>query len=107
MEKTSIIILAYTEPEKFKRMFETLVRNTDKTITPYEIIVIDNNSGKEIKEYLESQKEKIDHLVLLPQNIGVTKGYNLGVVYQPCIYGFYCRTLFFPQGFCAVLSLSL
>jgi len=41
--KTSIIILAYKEPEKFKRMFETLIQNTSQKRTPYEIIVIDND----------------------------------------------------------------
>jgi len=82
MEKTSIIILAYKEPEKFKRMFETLLRNTDKKVTPFEIIVIDNNSDKEIKEYLDKQRDNIDYLAISPKNIGVTKGYNLGVAYS-------------------------
>ena len=54
MEKTSIIILAYKETEKFKRMFETLLRNTHQDETPYEIIVVDNNAEKGIKEYLET-----------------------------------------------------
>ena len=79
MEKTSIIILAYKEPKKFKRMFETLLKNTDKNVTPYELIIIDNGSDKEIKKYLLEQDENIDVLITLPENIGVTKGYNLGV----------------------------
>ena len=82
MEKTSIIILAYKEPKKFKRMFETLLRNTNREVTPFEIIVIDNNSDKEIKEYLDKQKDNIDYLAILPENMGVTKGYNLGVAYS-------------------------
>ena len=56
MEKTSIIILAYKEPKKFKKMFDTLLRNTDKEKTPYEIIVVDNNAEKEIKKYLYEQR---------------------------------------------------
>ena len=86
MEKTSIIILAYKEPKKFKRMFETLLRNTDKKVTPYEIIVVDNNSDIEIKEYLNEQAENIDYLMTIPENKGVTKGYNLGVT---CSHGHY------------------
>ena len=86
MEKTSIIILTYKEPKKFKRMFETLIRNIDKKETPFEIIVIDNNADKEIKEYLEEQKENIDHLEILPENKGVTKGYNLAVSYSKGYY---------------------
>ena len=82
MEKTSIIILAYKEPEKFKRMFETLLRNTDKSITPFEIIIVDNGSEEKMKDYLKEQEGKIDYLVNLSENRGVTKGYNLAVSYS-------------------------
>ncbi|GAG56015.1 unnamed protein product, partial [marine sediment metagenome] len=53
-----------------------------KKITPFEIIVVDNNSDKEIKEYLDEQKDNIDYLAILPENKGVTKGWNLGVAYS-------------------------
>ena len=79
MEKTSIIILAYKEPKKFKKMFETLLKHTHQKETPYEIIVLDNHAEKEIKEYLGSQEDNITTLITMPKNIGVTKGYNYAV----------------------------
>jgi len=80
MKKTSIIILAYKEPEKFKRMFETLLKHTHNDITPYEIIVFDNGSDRIMKTYLTNMlnKKKINLLISVKKNIGVTKGYNMG-----------------------------
>jgi len=77
--KTSIIILAYKEPKKFIKMFETLLKNTSQEDTPFEIIVVSNNAEIQIQEYLRLKKNVIDTLIFLPENIGVTKGYNLGV----------------------------
>lgn len=76
---TSIIILAYKEPEKFERMFEIILQMTDQAITPYEIIVVDNNADSKIKEYLKLQNETLNNitqLIVNDKNIGVTKAYN-------------------------------
>jgi len=76
-KKTSLIILAYKEPEKFKKMFRVLINNTYQEVTPYEIIVIDNDADKEIKEFIHKQPE-ISKIISYPKNIGVAKGYNIG-----------------------------
>ncbi len=59
-KKTSIIILAYKEPEKFRRMFETLLKHTSQKRTPFEIIVIENDCDLSIREYIcDKMKEGI------------------------------------------------
>ena len=76
---TSIIILGYKEPEKFIRTFETILQMTHQKETPFEIIVVDNNADKNIKEYVKLQTEilkNIKHTIHNKENIGVTKAYN-------------------------------
>jgi len=80
---TSIILLAYKEPEKFKKMFRVLINNTNKEKTPYEIIIIDNQADKEIIDYidpyLKTNKKPVDITVIHnKKNVGVAKGYNQG-----------------------------
>jgi len=77
--KISIIILAYKEPEKFKKMFETLLKNTHQDKTPFEIIIIDNNCDAEIRDYLNECKHKQGFTVLRSlKNLGTSKGFNIG-----------------------------
>jgi len=82
--KTSIIILAYKEPEKFKKMFETLLKHTHQKRTPFEIIVIGNNCDPKIRDYLEKcdagKYSKVeDFTVYLNfENLGTSKGFNQG-----------------------------
>ena len=56
-KKTSIIILAYKEHKKFKKMFETLLKHTYQKETPYEIIIIDNDCELEIRAFIIEQFE--------------------------------------------------
>ena len=80
--KTSIIILAYKEPEKFKRMFETLIQNTSKMRTPFEIIIIDNLCDERILEYLVSVENEVAfNIYHQSENLGTSKGFNLGAQY--------------------------
>jgi len=76
MKKTSIIILAYKEPKKFKIMFETLLKTTSQTRTPYEIVVIMNNCDPQISKYLNDKD--VDILIHNPENFGTSVGFNQG-----------------------------
>jgi len=71
---TSVIILAYKEPEKFKKMFRVLINNTNEK-TPYEIIIVNNQADQEILDFLKDKNIKIIHN---KKNLGVAKGYNQG-----------------------------
>ena len=72
---TSIVILAYKEPEKFKKMYKVMKKGIENI--PYELIVVDNNSDPEIKKFLEEIKDEIK-IINCKENVGVAKGYNLG-----------------------------
>ncbi len=85
-KKTSIIILAYKEPKKFKKMFETLLNTTHQKETPYEIIVIDNNADREIIKYLLTKHGGEFRIYTKGKNLGTSKGFNLGVEWS---YGHY------------------
>ena len=78
-KKTSIIMLAYKEPEKFKKMFETLIKHTHQDKTPYEIIVLINGCDEEFKKYIYSLKKHIDVICESNENLGASIGYNRGV----------------------------
>ncbi len=77
-KKTSIIILAYKEPKKFKKMFETLIKNTHQEKTPYEIIVIGNNPDMWIHRYVSENLDKIFKYSIFTKNCGTSKGFNYG-----------------------------
>jgi len=81
-KKTSIIILAYKEPEKFRRMFETLLKHTSQKRTPFEIIVIENDCDLSIREYIcDKMKEGIGGpftIIDNEKNLGTSKGFNIG-----------------------------
>ena len=75
-KQTSLVILAYKEPKKFKKMYRIMKKGIDQD-TPYEVIVVDNNSDKEIKDFLKEKKDEIK-VITCKKNVGVAKGYNLG-----------------------------
>ncbi len=77
-KKTSIIILAYKEPEKFKTMFETILKHTHQKETPYEIIVIGNNPDMWIHKYISENLDKIAKYSMFTKNCGTSKGFNYG-----------------------------
>jgi len=70
----SIIILNWNLLEKLKECLESIKENTD---IPYEVIVVDQGSNDGSLEYLKS----LDwiKLVSLKENVGVPKGYNIGM----------------------------
>lgn len=78
--RTSIIILAYKEPEKFKEMFATLLITTKPKKTPYEIVVVDNNCHPKIRSFVNEQFENghIHTICSAGKNLGTSKGFNLG-----------------------------
>ena len=81
-KKTSIIILAHKEPEKFKKMFETLLKHTHQKETPFEIIVVDNNCDIEIRKYVLKKHFNGRIAAVLNvegENLGTSKGFNRGV----------------------------
>ena len=76
--KTSIIILAYKEPEKFKRMFETLIKNTSQKRTPFEIVIICNGCDPEIEAYIKNSNANELRYTIYTTNLGTSKGFNCG-----------------------------
>jgi GT2 family glycosyltransferase len=79
---TSIIMLAYKEPEKFIQSFETLIKNTHSDVTPYEIIIIGNNPDNDIKKYLEVIQQSYSNIFvriyMFDKNLGTAGGFNRG-----------------------------
>jgi len=78
LNKTSIIILAYKEPEKFKRMFMTLLKHTSQSRTPYEIVVVQNKCDPKISEFINSKDKDIATRIINPENFGTSAGFNQG-----------------------------
>jgi len=60
-KKTSIIIVTYKALDYVKKCFKSIRENTE---TPYEVIVVDNDSGPEMLNYLES----LDWIKLIANN---------------------------------------
>jgi len=73
--KTSIIVLSYNNLELLKNCIESIRKYTKKE--DYELIVVDNNSNEEVKEYLKKQDDII--LKLNDENYGYPKGCNIGI----------------------------
>ncbi len=75
MNKTAIIILTYNNFEFSKDCIESIRKYTDKDA--YEIIVVDNNSTDETREWLKSQADI--KLQLNENNEGFPRGCNIGI----------------------------
>ena len=75
--KVSIVILSYNN----KRYLEELIHSLEGTITKdCEIVIVDNGSERETREYLEGfQKKRQKHrVVFLDENKGYSAGNNIG-----------------------------
>lgn len=75
--KITALIVTYNKLELLKESLFTLF---NQSVHLNNIIVVDNNSTKETKEYLESVKSKI-HYIRLNENIGGAGGFNKGFKY--------------------------
>ena len=71
--EVSIVLLTHGQLEINRQSLEQIRRLADK---PYELIVVDNGSNNETREYLKSQKHI--QLVLNSEPPGIAKGYNQG-----------------------------
>jgi glycosyltransferase involved in cell wall biosynthesis/GT2 family glycosyltransferase len=69
---TSIITLSWDQVHHTKGLVESVRANTH---APYELIIVDNGSGKETQEYVESAA---DICLLNPENRGFAAGMNQG-----------------------------
>jgi len=92
IKKTSIIILAYKEPEKFKKMLETLLKHTHQKKTPFEIVIVNNSDLPEFQFKNHSPLSFIDKMQRKSFeketncsiyecggiNLGTSKGFNQG-----------------------------
>ncbi|CAK1242651.1 glycosyltransferase [Fructobacillus fructosus] len=76
-KKVSAIVVTYNRLDLLKQSIEALLNQEYKLS---HIIVVDNNSENDTKEYLESLGDKIDYL-RLPENIGGAGGFNKGIRY--------------------------
>lgn len=75
-KKISILIVTYNAQRFIKRTLETL---HETNYSNYEVIVVDNKSDEETKQYLQKAKKEslIDKLILLDENLMWIKGNNL------------------------------
>lgn len=79
--KTSIIALMYNHLETTKMCFKYLKKYTN--FNEVEIIAVNNGSSDGTKEWLEEQ-DYISKKIHLDDNVGLTKGYNIGVKAASC-----------------------
>ena len=78
--KTSIILLTYNNFHYTKDCIESIRRYTEKD--SYEIIVVDNASTDETKDWLKEQEDI--KMLLKQENVGFPKGCNLGISPEFC-----------------------
>jgi GT2 family glycosyltransferase len=71
--KTTIVILVHNQLHYTKKFIKSLKENTK---LPYKLIVVDNGSDKDTRDYLKKQDCKV---ITNKKNLGVVKGWNQGV----------------------------
>lgn len=71
----SIVILTFNNIEYTKKCIESIGKHTNKE--EYEVIVVDNNSTDETREWLPKQKDL--KIILNDENVGFPKGCNIGI----------------------------
>ena len=76
--KCDIIIAVWNEPEATRNCLERVIKYTD---LPYRLIIIDNGSGNETAQYLDSLKDRIKDLLLVrnKENLGYVQAINQGL----------------------------
>ncbi|MCO0831678.1 glycosyltransferase family 2 protein [Fructobacillus sp. W13] len=76
-KKVSAVVVTYNRLDLLKKSLDALL-NQEYALS--HLIVVDNNSENDTKEYLESLGDKIDY-VRLNENLGGAGGFNRGVRY--------------------------
>ncbi len=74
-EKIDIIFLTHNRLNYFVQTIEALIQNTR---FPYRIIVVDNKSDDEFREFLKSTSQLFDKIILLDENQW-TKSFQIGI----------------------------
>lgn len=72
---TSIVILTFNKIEYTKKCIESIRKFTD--MTKCEVIIVDNNSTDETRDWLIKQKDL--KVILNDENVGFPKGCNIGI----------------------------
>lgn len=77
--KASIIIVTYNNIDYTKLCVDSILSKTD--FPSYEIIIVDNNSNDDTRDYVKSLKEKYDlvKIILNEENKGFAKANNQGI----------------------------
>jgi GT2 family glycosyltransferase len=73
--RTSIVILTFNKIEYTKKCIESIRKFTD--MTKCEVIIVDNNSTDETRDWLINQKDL--KVILNDENVGFPKGCNIGI----------------------------
>jgi glycosyltransferase involved in cell wall biosynthesis len=76
--KANIVVATYNRLELTKQSLPSFIETASSTI-PYMISVVDNGSKDGTQEYLKElfKQKKIDNLLLLSENIGISKAHNI------------------------------
>jgi len=74
-DKVSVVVLVKDALDYVKKCIDSLFKYTDR----FELIIVDNASGKETKQYLKSIKCNEYRLITNKANKGVSYGWNQGI----------------------------
>lgn len=80
--KVAIVVVSYNALDYAKRMLRSVLRTRG---VDYEIIVVDNNSGRATRMWwtLQTFRRRINRLALLDRNTLFAEGCNIGVAMAP------------------------
>lgn len=81
MSSQGVIDIVCTTFNRFSHTSQFIKHLSERTKTPYRLIVVDNNSTDETQAYLLAMKEQgiIHHLILLGENYGIHMAKNYGL----------------------------
>ena len=76
-DSASIIIAVWNQLGYTKLTVEHILKNTD---TPFELVIIDNGSNADMKEYFSSVKERVEiNYIRNDENLGPIRAINQGI----------------------------
>lgn len=87
--EVSIVSVTYRNFPQTKEFVDSVIECTK---SPFELVMVDNGSPKDVADYLDSLKDKIENytLVRLPSNLGIGPGMNAGMRACKTNYLFRC-----------------